>query len=80
MLAPELKPCIGGYFLDFYWPMARLAVELDGFARGRPARKDRQSCNGLLSPTLSSRGGEGAALSPPEPRLTPLCCPNLYRQ
>jgi very-short-patch-repair endonuclease len=29
---------IGKYFLDFYCPMGRLAVELDGFQHGLPRR------------------------------------------
>jgi very-short-patch-repair endonuclease len=27
---------LGGYFLDFYCPLARLSIELDGFAHGTP--------------------------------------------
>jgi len=31
----------GGYFLDFYCPMARLSVELDGFGHGLPRQRQR---------------------------------------
>ena len=38
----------GKYFLDFYCPAARLSVELDGFAHGRPDRlqkdEERTAC------------------------------------
>jgi very-short-patch-repair endonuclease len=30
---------LGGYYLDFYCPLARLAVELDGFAHGLPQQQ-----------------------------------------
>ena len=30
---------VGHYCLDFYCPMARLSIELDGFQHGLPARK-----------------------------------------
>ena len=30
---------LGGYILDFYCPMARLSIELDGFQHGMPRQK-----------------------------------------
>jgi len=32
---------VGGYFLDFYCPLARLSVELDGFRHGMPDQLKR---------------------------------------
>jgi hypothetical protein len=45
--APQTNVRVGGYEVDFYWPRARLVVELDGWAYhssreasiGRPARR-----------------------------------------
>ncbi len=31
----------GGYFLDFYCPLARVSVELDGFQNGMPHQRQR---------------------------------------
>jgi very-short-patch-repair endonuclease len=32
---------VGNYFLDFYCPLARLSVELDGFQHGLPEQRQR---------------------------------------
>src|SRR5207248_1342513 len=32
---------IGGYYLDFFCPLARLAVELDGFQHGTPEQMEQ---------------------------------------
>ena len=34
---------LGGYFLDFYCPAARLAVELDGFEHGLPRQQEHDA-------------------------------------
>ena len=32
---------LGRYFLDFYCPLARVSVELDGFQHGKPVQRER---------------------------------------
>ncbi len=34
---------LGPYFIDFYCPFARLAVELDGFAHGLPWQREHDA-------------------------------------
>jgi very-short-patch-repair endonuclease len=34
---------LGGYFLDFYCPAARLAIELDGFEHGLPRQREHDA-------------------------------------
>jgi very-short-patch-repair endonuclease len=39
---------LGGYYLDFYCPAARLAVELDGFAHGLPWQQKHDAARSQL--------------------------------
>lgn len=41
---------MGGYILDFYCPMARLSIELDGFHHGLPEEKEHDlNCERYLT-------------------------------
>ena len=82
---------LGNYFLDFYCPMARLSIELDGFAHGLPLQRQHDLAREKFLDSVgiqelrfwNSQWGnnrEGVLLSIWDALSQRTCCTQILRQ